>query len=86
LCSGVPHLEEIVAASLELPSVNQVELHPFCQQRPIVEWCRKHDVAIQAYSPLIRGKKWEDATLQRLAEKYGKEIPQVLIRWSLKMG
>lgn len=54
--SNVHHLEEIQAAGLETPAVNQIELHPWCQQRPIVSWCRAHDVVVQAYTPLVRGK------------------------------
>lgn len=84
--SGVAHLEEMVAESLELPVVNQVELHPFCQQRSIVEWCRSHNVIVQAYCPLMRGERWDHPLLKVLAEKYGKDVPQILIRWSLQMG
>lgn len=84
--SGVHHLEEIVEASLELPSVNQVELHPFCQQRPIVDWCRKQGIVVQAYSPLVRGQKWDNPVLKEVVQKYGKDNAQILIRWSLQLG
>lgn len=84
--SGVDHLNEIDLAGLELPSVNQVELHPLCQQRPIVEWCREHGVAVQAYCPLIRGKHWDTPLFIELAEKYQKGIEHILIRWSLQKG
>ncbi|OBZ67252.1 Prostaglandin F synthase [Grifola frondosa] len=33
-----------------------IELHPFCQQRPVVAYCRAHGIAIQAYCPIVRGK------------------------------
>jgi hypothetical protein len=45
--SGVRHLQEIVDAGLEVPSVNQIELHPFCQQKEIVKWCQDHGVVVQ---------------------------------------
>ncbi|KAG6842140.1 hypothetical protein C0991_001633 [Blastosporella zonata] len=32
------------------------QLHPFCQQRPIVQYCREHNIVVQAYCPIIRGK------------------------------
>ncbi|PVF95086.1 Aldo/keto reductase [Serendipita vermifera] len=83
---GVPHLEDMVIASLELPSVNQIELHPFCQQKEIVQWCKQYGVVVEAYCPLMRGARWNDRTLQEVARKYGKTVPQVLIRWSLQMG
>jgi diketogulonate reductase-like aldo/keto reductase len=66
--------------------VNQIELHPFCQQREIVQWCRQNGIVVEAYCPLMRGVRWNDETLQAIAQKYGKTVPQVLIRWSLQMG
>lgn len=83
--SGVKHLEEIRAAGLAAPAVNQIELHPFCQQRPIVEYCREHGIFVQAFCPLVRGK-FDDPVLQEVARKYNKEVSQVLVRWSLQHG
>jgi len=82
---SVVHLEEIREAGLELPAVNQVELHPFCQQKPIVEYCDKHNILIQAYCPLVRGK-FDDPVLQEVCKTYKKEPAQVLVRWSLQRG
>lgn len=41
---------------LTLPGDLRPQLHPFCQQKPIVAYCREHGIVVQAYSPLIRGK------------------------------
>ncbi|EPQ52901.1 Aldo/keto reductase [Gloeophyllum trabeum ATCC 11539] len=79
------HIDEIKEAGLELPAVNQVELHPFCQQKPIVEYCRAHNIVVQAYSPLVRGKL-DDAVITALAQKYGKTPAQIAVRWSLQKG
>jgi diketogulonate reductase-like aldo/keto reductase len=83
---GVKHLEEIKDANLPLPSVNQLEIHPFCQQRPIVDYCRANDIVLQAYCPLLQGKKHDDPLLVRLSANYGKDVAQILIRWSLQKG
>ncbi|CAL1708217.1 unnamed protein product [Somion occarium] len=80
---NIHHIEEIREAGLELPSVNQVELHPFCQQRPIIEYCNKHNIAVEAYCPVIRGKL-DDPVIVDIAKKHGKEPAQVLLRWSLQ--
>ncbi|KAH9941026.1 Aldo/keto reductase [Amylocystis lapponica] len=74
-CNGVHHLEEIKAAGLEMPSVNQIELHPFCQQRSIVDYCRAHSIVVQAYSPLLRGTT-DRAPVVALAAKA--RLPQAL--------
>jgi diketogulonate reductase-like aldo/keto reductase len=66
--SNTRHLEEIKAAGMPKPVINQIELHPFCQQKPIVEYCKKEGILIQAYCPLIRGK-FDDPVLQQVAQK-----------------
>ncbi|TFY76982.1 hypothetical protein EWM64_g7030 [Hericium alpestre] len=83
--SGIHHLEEIENAALELPSVNQIELHPFCQQKPIVAWCRARNIVVQAYCPLIRGRM-DHPTIVALAKKYNRDPAHILLRWSLQHG
>jgi len=82
---GVKHLEEIREAGMEVPSVNQVELHPFCQQRPIVEYCKQYDIVVQAYCPIVRGD-FSNPVLQEVSKHANKHPSQVLIRWSLQKG
>ncbi|KIJ67436.1 hypothetical protein HYDPIDRAFT_84597 [Hydnomerulius pinastri MD-312] len=79
------HIEEIREAGLELPVVNQVELHPFCQQKEIVDYCTKHNIIVQAYTPLVRGAM-DNAVITELAKKYNKDAAQILVRWSLQRG
>jgi len=85
LHSGVKHLEEIRSAGFPMPSVNQIEVHPFCQQRPIISYCREHSIVIQAYSPIIRGDL-DNSTIKELATKYNRDPAQILLRWSLQKG
>ncbi|KAI0068700.1 Aldo/keto reductase [Artomyces pyxidatus] len=80
---GPQHMQEILDAGLEMPAVNQVELHPFCQQKPIVDYCREHGIIVQAYTPLVRGAL-DNPVLQQIAKKYNKDPAQILIRWSLQ--
>ncbi|ORX37522.1 NADP-dependent oxidoreductase domain-containing protein [Kockovaella imperatae] len=71
-----------------VPAVNQIELHPWCQQRPIVEYCKQHNIAVEAYSPLARAdeRKWNDPVVVELCKKHGKEPGQVVLRWGLQKG
>lgn len=73
----VPRLWAYVNASLQL--------HPFCQQREIVEYCNKEGIIVQAYSPLVMGRL-DHPVLQRLAKKWNKDAAQIAIRWSLQHG
>ncbi|OCH92505.1 Aldo/keto reductase [Obba rivulosa] len=82
---GVKHLEEIREVGFEMPSVNQIELHPLCQQKPIVQYCREHRIVIQAYCPLIQGQM-DHPTIQEVAHKYQRDPAQILLRWSLQKG
>ncbi|GFZ49810.1 Uncharacterized oxidoreductase [Saitozyma sp. JCM 24511] len=82
---GVKHLEELPQP---VPAVNQIELHPWCQQREIVSYCEKNGIALQAYCPIVRGdkKRLSEPKLVKISEKHGKEPAQVLIRWGLQKG
>lgn len=83
---NVKHLEEIREAGLPTPAINQIELHPYCQQRPITEYCAKHGIVVSAYAPLIRGEVKKDV-IQEIADKKAGGNPfQVLVRWSLQRG
>ncbi|GJC90516.1 putative oxidoreductase C2F3.05c [Colletotrichum liriopes] len=67
---GVGALEEMRAyAGVWPPCVNQVEVHPWCQQRRLVEYCRAHGIVVQAYSPLARGRRMADPVLRRVVER-----------------
>ncbi|KAF5322672.1 hypothetical protein D9619_001551 [Psilocybe cf. subviscida] len=82
---NIKHIEEIKLQGWEMPSINQIELHPFCQQKPIVEYCTAEGIVIEAYCPLLRGNMDHPAILE-LAEKHNRDPAQVLIRWSLQKG
>lgn len=85
---GIHHLEELYNwEGLEIePDVNQVELHPWLRRNELVEFCTNKGVKMEAYSPLIKGRKFENEKLTKLSKKYNKTQAQILIRWSLQMG
>lgn len=60
---------------------NQVEYHPYLDQSPVLEVCRKHQVHLTAYSPLARGKVLQDPVLQEIGAKTGHSAAQVALRW-----
>ena len=70
------------------PLVNQIELHPMFQQRQICEFCEENGIKIMAYSPLARMDKrlMENELLKSMAEKYGKSVPQIILRWDVQHG
>ncbi|KAM0755026.1 2,5-diketo-D-gluconic acid reductase A [Meredithblackwellia eburnea MCA 4105] len=81
------HLEEFKKAGVKIkPDVNQIEVHPWCQQRGIVEYCKREGIVVQAYCPLVRTQRVDDPVLQAISKKHNKTWAQVLIRWSLQHG
>ena len=59
---------------------------PFLQQRELVRFCHEHDIAVEAYSPLTRGRRLDDARLVALARRLDRTPAQVLVRWALDSG
>lgn len=71
------------AASLAPVATNQVEYHPFLDQRPLRDAARAGDAVLTAYSPLARGAVFSDETLIRIGHQHGKSPAQVSLRWLL---
>lgn len=82
----VRHLKELLAVSKVTPAVNQVEMHPFLYQRELIDFCQQQGIAIEAYSPLTRAKKFSHHTIENLAQTYSKSPAQIMLRWSLQHG
>ncbi|PWY69271.1 aldo-keto reductase [Aspergillus eucalypticola CBS 122712] len=82
---GVKHIEEMKEyAKVWPPHVNQIELHPWCQQRVIDAYCKRNGIVVESYAPIVRNYKANDPTLVDLAKKYNKTTQQVLIRYALQ--
>ncbi|MEH7106921.1 aldo/keto reductase [Bacillus sp. JJ1764] len=82
----VDHLKGIMATAEVVPMVNQIEFHPQLIQNDLIEFCKKHHIQLEAWSPLMRGKVFENQLLDELAKKYEKTISQIVLRWDLQMG
>ncbi len=80
------HMEELSRTAEIAPMVNQIRLCPGDTQDEVVEYCRAHNILLEAYSPLGVGKIFEVPEMKALAEKYQKSIAQICIRWSLQRG
>ena len=83
---AVRHLEELAARSDQLPSVNQVELHPFVYDPAFLEYAARHRIVVEAYSPLTRGRRLDDPRIAAVARAHRKSPAQVLLRWGLQHG
>lgn len=81
---GVKHLEDLLARKPKyVPTINQVDLHPFMTRNELVAFNEKHGIVLEAWGPLVRGKRFNHPDIVRLAKKYGKTPAQILLRWGL---
>ncbi len=82
----VRHLEELRATSDLVPAVDQVEMHPFVYDPELVDYCARHGIRIEAYSPLTRGRQLDHPLFARIAAAHGRSPAQILLRWGIQHG
>ncbi|MET9974735.1 aldo/keto reductase [Streptomyces microflavus] len=80
------HLRRLLAGSTVVPTVNQVEVHPYLTQEEVRAFGAEHDIATEAWSPIAQGKVLSDPAITRIAERVGKSTAQVTLRWHLQRG
>jgi diketogulonate reductase-like aldo/keto reductase len=65
--------------------LNQVECHPYLAQTELKEFCAKHNIFVEAWSPLDQGGEvLQDEVVQKIAESHGKTAAQTVLRWHLQ--
>ena len=77
-------LEELVQQGDIIPMIDQVEYHPLYQQKALRAYCRRLDIKLQAYSPLMRGEALQLPLMGKLADKYHKTPAQIVLRWIIQ--
>ncbi|MDO5516573.1 MAG: aldo/keto reductase [Clostridium sp.] len=77
------HLEALMKTEVK-PMVNQIEFHPGYMQSETVDYCRKNNILVEAWSPLGSGRILDNELLKEMADKYNKSVAQVCIRWCLQ--
>ena len=82
----IHHLEELKKISGIVPAVNQFEIHPLCQRKDLVEYCRANGIQVQACAPLARGAYLDHDVMCVLGTKYARTPAQVGLRWAVQQG
>lgn len=80
------HLERIIGETGVVPAINQIELHPYFQQRDLRALHAERGIAIESWSPLGRARLLGDAAIVSIAQKHGRTPGQVVIRWHIEQG
>ncbi|MFI6703652.1 aldo/keto reductase [Streptomyces sp. NPDC050509] len=93
----VDHLTTLLDATSVVPAVNQLEIHPYFQQRAVLDFDAEHGIINQAWSPIggitfypgygeNRRSVLQDPVVTGIAEAHGRSPAQVLLRWGLQHG
>ncbi|KZE10637.1 aldo/keto reductase [Priestia aryabhattai] len=82
----IHHLEDLMKDGEVKPVINQVEYHPRLTQKELHAFCQKQDIQLEAWSPLMQGELLDNDVLKEIAEKHGKSVAQIILRWDLQNG
>jgi 2,5-diketo-D-gluconate reductase A len=82
----IEDLERLQSEAEQMPTINQIELHPLHQQAELRAWHAEHGIATEAWSPLAQGEVLDDETLQTVAAHHEVTVAQVILRWHLQLG
>ncbi|MCL2202980.1 MAG: aldo/keto reductase [Defluviitaleaceae bacterium] len=85
------HIEKIKKRWTVVPALNQIEMHPYLTQKPLIAFCRGESIAPQSWSPLggngpLRQRIFESTAIAQICEKYNKTPAQVILRWNMDLG
>ncbi|MFC4321521.1 aldo/keto reductase [Litchfieldia salsa] len=81
----IEHLDRILNECDVKPVLNQIECHPYLSQVELKEFCAKHEIFVEAWSPLDQGGEvLRDEVISKIAESVGKTPAQVVLRWHLQ--
>ncbi len=75
------HLEALFQTAKVIPSVNQIEFHPGYWQPELMNYCKQQNITVESWSPLARGKVFENEILQEIAAKHNKSVAQICLKW-----
>lgn len=80
----IRHLEELKKVSGIIPAVNQIECHPLCYPKELIDYCQSNGIQVQAYAPLARGAYLDNDVMCVLGTKYGRTPAQIGLRWAVQ--
>ena len=78
------HFELLKTRANIKPMINQIEIHPYLVQKELIEYLNKEQIAIEAWSPLARGRVVDEPLLINIGQKYQKSSSQVTLRWHVQ--
>ena len=78
------HLEALFKTAKVIPAVNQIEFHPGYWQKELTEYCQSKNIIVESWSPLARGKVFDNQILKNIAKAHQKSVSQICLRWIIQ--
>lgn len=82
----VHHLEHLLENAEVIPVINQIEFHPKLTQLEVRDYCRQHNIQVEAWSPLMNAELLNNDKVKEIAAKHNKSAAQVILRWDIQHG
>lgn len=83
----IGHMRQAIAAiGAQEIATNQIEIHPYLQNRQVIAFAREQGIHLTAYMPLAYGKVMTDPVIAAIAQRHGANPAQVALAWSLQQG
>lgn len=79
-------IESLVKTAEIKPMVNQILCHISNTPLELIDYCRKNNIVVEAYSPIAHGEILNQPEIKAIADKYGATVPQLCIRYTLQLG
>ena len=80
------HIDNIMLHSNIKPMVNQIEIQPAYQQRPLIDYCKKNGICVEAWGPLKQGEVFQIEELKEMSSRYGKTVSQLCLRFCIQLN
>lgn len=80
------HFESLLETAKVQPMVNQIEFHPGMLQEETVEFCKRHNILVEAWAPFSNGQIFKNPVLNEIADKYKKSVAKISLRWIIQKG
>ena len=82
----IEDLESLMETAKIKPMVNQILCHISNTPLELIDYCQKHDITVEAYSPIAHGEILDQPEIKVIADKYGVTVPQLCVRYTVQLG
>ena len=82
----IEDLESLMETAKIKPMVNQILCHISNTPLELIDYCQKHDIQVEAYSPIAHGEILNQPEIKVIADKYGVSVPQLCVRYTVQLG